>query len=298
MNWDDLRFFLAVKRAGSLAAAARQLKVDHSTVSRRISSLEDSLGAKLFERTPEGLTPTPAGRAITSASEHAERAICALQDTVDRTERSVEGSVRIATSPVFAEYFLVPRLAKLYEQYPSVQFEVVSSIPLVSLPRREADLAIRQLPEGRPPGEASVLAQRVGDFGFALYASEQYLAKRPVEMPIISLAHHRLVAVDSDRAAPGAAWLRSLRERPQAILNCSTLHLVASGISGGLGVGVIPCLLGDQLAGLRRLTDPVESFAIWLVVNPDAKDNPRIRAIRDAMLELIRNERPLLSGTG
>jgi DNA-binding transcriptional LysR family regulator len=141
------------------------------------------------------------------------------------------------------------------------------------------------------------MAQKVADFGFALYGAESYLKRAPaLEEPLTSLAGHRMVSVEADRAAPGGIWVSQLDGAPDNFLSCSTLHLVASGVSGGLGLGIIPCIVGDSLPGVRRLTPPVDRFVVWIVANPEAKDNPRIRAVRDAVAQLIADESHLLAG--
>ena len=141
-DWDDLRFFLAVARSGRLTAAARRLGADHATVSRRITSLEESLKAKLFERRPQGYTLTAHGERLLAKAESMETEALAIQSDIGGADMALSGTVRIGAPDGFGTYFLAPRLASLSKAYPGLELQLIAMPRLLSLSKREADVAI------------------------------------------------------------------------------------------------------------------------------------------------------------
>ncbi len=160
MNRDDVRYFLAIRGARSIKGAARALKVDHTTVSRRLAALEIALGVSLFERTPDGLVETHVGRSIAPIAERLEVVAAEVVEAAHAASDSMAGPVRIATTPVMADHFFVPALPGLRHRFPQVELELYSGVASVDLPRREADIAIRVHPPGKSPGEDSLLSRK------------------------------------------------------------------------------------------------------------------------------------------
>ena len=177
-SWDDVRFFLAIHRAGSLSAAAGPLAVTQPTCGRRLAALEASLGLRLFDRTPEGLRLTAEGATLLDAATTMEQSAhdLALRATV--SDRELEGVVRIATNEFFACSFLVGALPQVRDKYPGVRVELVLSNTETDLLRREADIAIRFRPEGYRPTPELLVAQKLGDEPFCLYGADPYLRRR------------------------------------------------------------------------------------------------------------------------
>ena len=172
-EWDDVRFFLAASREGSLSGAARALNVDHVTVGRRIAALEERLGAKLLTRTPEGLIATPAGQAILRQCEAMETSAFDIERLAAGHDSQYGGRIRLTTTEVLATHVIVPELAALRDRYPQLQVEILTGVRLLDIARREAEIAVRPV----KPTAQSLVCRKLGEFGFGLYASRDYLKR-------------------------------------------------------------------------------------------------------------------------
>lgn len=295
MNSDDLKIFLAVRHAGSIKGGARMLKLEHSTVSRRLASLEEELGTRLFERTPEGLLPTEAANTIIPLAERIDLLFAELKDAANATSEAPSGPIRIAVSPVVADHFLIPRFADLQERFPGVRFDITADISRVNVTRREADIAIRQHPSGKSPAEPSALAVKVGQMGFAAFASPAYLARngRPGR-PVCSLAGHRLISTGT--WAPGDAWSAQLDEPASLALSVYPFSVAKAAALAGLGIAVLPCLGSDADPGLERVSEVISTMDMWVVTNPDVRNNPVVRAVKEHLIATLRAASAALSG--
>ncbi len=294
MNRDDIQYFLAVRAAGSIKGAARALKVDHTTVSRRLAALEIALGASLFERTPDGLLETDVGRSIAPVAERLEVAAAEIVDAAHAASDLPAGPVRIATTPLMADYFLVPELRGLMQRFPQVQFEVFSGVTSVDMPRREADIAIRVHPPGKAPGEPSLLIRKAAEFGYALYATQSYIDShgRP-EQPIRSLAGHHVVGSAHPEHIAWNAQLDQPAEVPLTVFPFSS-NMVA--VAAGLGLGFCACVAGDAHPALIRVSEVINLWDVWVVTNPDARNNTRVRSVKEALMQLLAAAGDRLSG--
>src|SRR5918997_1759090 len=173
-DWDDLRFFLAVARAGRLTAAARQLEADHTTVSRRISALEGALRAKLFERRPQGYSLTEQGERLLGLAEGMETQALAVASQVGGADLALSGTVRIGAPDGIGTYFLAPELGALAERHPDLTLQLVALPRTFSLSKREADIAITL----EQPTEGRLVSRKLTDYRLRLYASKKYPARR------------------------------------------------------------------------------------------------------------------------
>jgi len=297
LDWNDLRYFLAVSREGTLAGAARALKVDATTVGRRLAVLEETLGARLFERTPGRLVPTAAARGIQGAAEEMEGAMLAVERRAGGEDARLEGVVRVTTTEAFAVNTLLPRFAPFRERHPGIEVRFLTDYGALDLRRREADVAVRLT----RPSEASLVARKVGDIAISLYASEGYVARRGLADPATGFAGHDVIGYTGAAAKwPEARWLESVGASARVGVRCNSLLSVMAATVGGLGLGLMPCLQGDLTPGLRRVLPPVVALRrdIWLVVHADLQQNARVRAVLDFLAELIQRERASLSGGG
>lgn len=295
LNAEDLRFFLAVWQARSIKGAARLLRVDHSTVSRRLASLEEALGARLFERTPEGLVETDVATAIAPLAERIEALTSELEDAASSAAGLPSGPVRIAVSPVVADHFLIPRLPALMERFPDVVFDIHADVSRRSMSKREADIAIRQYGKGTPPAEPTALAIKVGELAAAVYASPEYLARFGTpERPIRSLRGHRMIWTGP---SPGDNWNASLDEPAEDVISIFPFASAAVAAVTGLGIAVLPCLGSDSNPRLVRLTDVIVTFDMWVVTNAEVRNNPRIQVVKDALVEMLRAAGDELAGS-
>jgi len=292
-DWNDLRYFLAVSRAGSLAGAARSLGVRHTTVGRRIEALEAALAASLFTRTPDGFALTEAGAGIVPLAEDAERAAEAVERRVAGGDERVEGVVRVTTSEAIAG-FLVRRLSELQARYPELTVGVLSTNASLDLSRGEADIALRMV----PTDAAELISKRLCDAGWSLYAAESYVERMGVPGDPANLSGHSVVGFDETMAGtPGAVWLDAHGEGAHVVMRCNSLIAALNATIVGMGVSVVPCFLADAEPTLTRLTQAVlGKREIWVVFHPDVAKIKRVRTVIDFITEIVGRDAPSFRG--
>jgi DNA-binding transcriptional LysR family regulator len=292
-DWNDYRYFLAIQRTGTLAGAARELKVDHTTVGRRLTALERALGAKLFTRSPEGFRLTDAGARIVPAAERIEREAQALEHELAGTDQRPAGTVRLTCSEAFAG-FLLPRLGELRVRYPDIDVQLLTTNAVVDLVRGEADLAIRIA----PTTQDQLVMRKLADGGWTLFASAEYVTKRGAPASAENLAGHDVVAFAEHMSnVPGALWLTAHGAGANVVLRCNSISSVRFAVLAGLGLSVLPCFLCDSEPQLKRLTPRVlGGREISLVLHPDLQRVARVRAVADFLVELFKREETRLAG--
>jgi DNA-binding transcriptional LysR family regulator len=296
MNWDDVRFFVAACRAGTLSGAARELAVDQSTVSRRLSALERSLGVKLFDRTPDGLLPTVEGARLRAAGDGVEQAVLEFERHASGEDARLEGSVRLATSDPIASRFLLPRLGLIRERHPGIHLELVIARALADLSRREADLALRVVFSGSQPAEPSLVARKIADVAFAVYGSRDYLDRHGLPASDDDLRRYEFLSYAAGFRQPGAEWLAAHVGEPRVAMRCETMISMHAALTAGHGLGVLFCFAAEGDPSLLRVTAPIEHAGLWLVVHPDLKDKPRVRAVMDVLTEMVKDSAALFGG--
>jgi DNA-binding transcriptional LysR family regulator len=295
LDWNDLRFFLEIHRGGSLAKAARKLQVDQSTVSRRLAALERSLDARLFDRTPKGYVLTPAGRGMLETVGAMDEAALSLERQLVGADTRLEGRVRVTTSEALAAEVLLPACGSFHARHPGIDLEVITHNQPLSLAQREADLAIRLM---KPEGE-SLVARKVGEIVIGLYGSEAYLARHGVPDARRGYAGHVFIGyLGESSASLEARWLARNVPDARLALRCHSVLVSRSAAEAGFGLVLLPCILGDDTPGLRRLAIPEDlpGRPIWLLVHPDLRATPRVRAVMDYFAEQLELLRPRLLG--
>jgi len=283
-DWQDIRVFLALGRYGSLSAAARALSTNHSTISRRLHSLEATLGEKLVERRPEGYVLTAAGVHALAAADAMESAVHTLgRGPADGAAR---GLVRVNAPPALTQGFLVARLARLPLRHPGIDIDLAADLRSVSLERHVTDIAIRL---GRPQ-DGDVLARPLGRMGYGFYGV-------PALCDRIGNGEQAVfVGFDEANAyLPEAAWLA--RHYPRARIAFRANNQVAQATAAGAGVGIalLPHYIGRTAPGLRpcALAPVPPAREIWLLTRgQDRKDLP-IRTVVDYLSEAFDAERAL-----
>ena len=275
LDWDDLRPILAVARGGTLAAAAKGLRIDATTVGRRIQAAETALGVRLFDRIDGRYTPTAAGELAIRHGEAIEREVLALEGQVAGQDQSLEGSVRMTSVAMLVNHLLAPCLPALLAEHPKLRLELTGSNANLSLTRREADLALRL---GRP-SDGSDRLRKVGVLDYGVYAARA-LGEAAGSLPWLSydeqLSH-----------VPEAVWLRKQLAAGEAPIVCANQaealrHLAVRG----LGRAVLPRLLGEGQEDLRCVSgpEPVVRRDIWLVIHPELRKTARVSAVVDWIL--------------
>jgi DNA-binding transcriptional LysR family regulator len=285
MNWDDLRIFVALSRAGSLSGAARALRTEHSTVARRIAGLESDLGLRLFERTARGYRLTAEGERIADQAYRLEEEALGIERVAAAGASELEGTVRISAPPVFAARFLTPRLARLRSAQPGILIELTGERLMANLTRRDADIAVRL---SRPQG-ASAVARRIGRLDYGLYGAVGYAAGRPDP--------DWLGYDEAMDHAPQQKWLLGLAAGRPLAIRTNDLACLHEAAAAGLGLAALPRFLGDPDPRLERIEADASAAAreLWLVVHPDLRRSPRVRVVMDWLAEVVEADRPLLA---
>jgi DNA-binding transcriptional LysR family regulator len=269
LHWNDLRYVLWLSRTGRLAAAARKLGVNETTVARRLARIEALLGVRLFEREAGLLRPTDSGQIVVSRAEHIELDVDAVKEGVTGGDNIAAGKVRITAVPLVMNYILIPALQTLLQLHPRLQVELAADPHNLRVTNREADIALRM---ARPDDEYRAVARRIGRVGYAVYGVSK--TRRPLPWITYDATWSHL---------PQERWMaRAMAAEPKAgssvVVNDSDLALNA--VRAGLGRSLLPCRIGDTVPGLSRLSGakPVLSRDMWLIVHPDLKHLARVRA--------------------
>lgn len=271
-NWDDLRVFLAVARAGSLSGAARSLGVNHSTVFRRIAGLEETLGVRLFERLPTGYALTPAGEETLGIVECIEADVATLDRTVTGQDLRLSGTVRITATDMLAFWLLPDHLRQFRSDYPGIELEIVVGNEALNLSRRETDIALRI---GNTPPE-TLVGRRVGRLEFAIYGAPGYCAAYTGT----DLTQHDWIGFDSAHA-PLIRQFEKLLPGMRPAVRSNSVACAVRLAKAGLGLAVLPCAIADQKPDLIRVAELPDAFGLdlWLLTHEDLRHTARIRAV-------------------
>jgi DNA-binding transcriptional LysR family regulator len=292
-EWDDARYFLAVHRSGSLSAAARQLGVNQSTVGRRLATLEEHLGAKVFVRTRDGYRIAPAGERLLPHAERMEDEAIAVEREVTGQETTLTGTVRITASDLFASRIITALLVELHARYPDIEIDLDTSSRVRSLTRREADIAVRV----GGIAERGVAARKVGVFASAAYASKAYVEAhgRPRGD---DWSGHDFVGFAQDYNFAESRWLEARASKGRVVFRAYATLAQLNATLAGIGIGMLPCYVGDAEADLVRLVPPSQfvRHTIYLIVHEDLRQAARIRACADFLAEGLRRHDKRLRG--
>ncbi|HEX8699459.1 MAG TPA: LysR family transcriptional regulator [Myxococcaceae bacterium] len=294
MDWNDLRYLLALRDQGSLSAAARHLRVNQATVGRRLAALQRDVGVPLVERSSLGMRLTPAGEQAVLAARRIEDTTATLERQLAGAEPRVAGAVRVTAPDTLASQLLAPHLPGLRERYPELRLELLASARAVNLSRQEADVAVRLF----RPAEPTLAVRRLGALSFALYASPQYVRERG-RPRLDSLREHVLLGDDASVAGtPEKEWLEEVGQGASFALRSNSRYAQLAAARAGAGVALLPCYLADSGQGLVRLCEPeaVPTREAWLVVHQDLQRVPRVRAVLDFVAEVFTQEKHRLRG--
>jgi molybdate transport repressor ModE-like protein len=282
LDWEDIRVFVALARYGSLSAAARTLSVTHATISRRIQSLEQTLGKKLVERRPDGYVLTPAGTQVLAAASDMEAAAAKLSR--GGTDDSPSGLVRINAPPSLTQSVLVAPLAALAARHPSLDIDVASDFKIVSLDRRESDIALRF---GRP-NDGDVIAKFLATIGFGFYATAQWLER------LQAGTAPTFVGFDEANASlPEAVWLARHYSRARMAFRGNSQLAQATAARAGAGVALLPHFVGRQDSTLTpcALEHVPPSRELWLLTRREGRKDLPTRTVADFLVQLFSDER-------
>jgi len=289
LDWEALRYFASAAQSKSLSGAARALGVEHTTVGRRLASLEQALGAALVERGPTGLSLTRLGRRVLRSAREMERIAVSIAElaVAQRT------NVRLVVPTGFTA-LLTPHLQELNRTEPNLSLEIVSSARRVDLLKGEADLAIRV----GPIGDEGLVARKLADVGSALYGSRAYLSRRP-EVDPDDLSGHSVIGFHRSLAdMPAAHWLAERCAGAKIVLRSREAVDLLTAVKSGGGLAVLPCFLGDGEPTLVRLTPvPIATRRLSLVYRRDGRLSRELRAVASLIVESLREHTKRLSGS-
>jgi DNA-binding transcriptional LysR family regulator len=288
LNWDALRYFRALATLGTLSAAARLLKVRHTTVARRIDALEATLGSRLFLRNPRGYTPTRVGLALLESVAAMHARVDEVARLADGQDVELSGTVRIATADALAKHVVLPALAPLAHEHPELAFEVVSDTRQHDLSRREADVALRI----GASLDTRLVGRKLALLGFGLYAARA----RPKKL---LLERAQYVTFDEGVGKlPHETWLAEHAARGRIVLRSNRQETLTEAVRQRFGLGLLPCLVADGDPKLVRWLGPNEVFAreLWLLVHPDLQHSRRVRTVMDALASWVERHAARVEG--
>ena len=294
MNWDDIRIFLAISREGSLSAAARTLRVTQPTVGRRLKALEEQLGARLFERLPDGLAPSPAGTELLPLAEAMEASALAVDRRTPSLAETAKGTVRISVWESFA-WLLTDYMPELRAKLPDIDIEIAVNHIHSNLMRREADLIIQEC----LPNTPSLVVRRLGSYSFAVYGARGYVDENPAALGDARYQECEWVGFDEEHAYfHNHSWLLDQLDGALPGVRTNDGHVISHVVQQGAGLGVLPCFIGDTKPGFVRLTPPIEELTrgLHLVVHRDIRKSPAVRAVIDLLAELFKRDADRLLG--
>lgn len=293
MDWSDLRIFLALARRRSVRAAGQLLAVSHSTIARRIDIFEGRLGVRLFDRQTTGYTLTSAGEELLKTAERVEEDINGAERRLVGQDGRLRGEIKVTMPDALATHLLMPDLATFATTYPEIELEVIFSHDALDLEHREADVAIRFVPPGRSPAD-NLLGRRLSSVAQTVYATPEYLRRHdlradPPTACWIGWADH----------APFPQWVRdSSFPNIPARGRLYNVAIQLEATKQGMGLGMLPCFLGDCEASLMRVpgAEPGPLFELWVLSHEDLRATARMRAFRDFIAAAMVRRKDLLEG--
>jgi len=287
MNWDDLRLFLAVAREGSISGAARNLGVQHSTVSRRMRALEAKLGVRLIERKKSGYELTAAGENLKLAACNMEHEILEMDSSLGGRDARLRGELRVSAINNMASSILMPMFASFSQRYSDIDLHLIVSNKYTSLVEREADIAIRLT---NTPTD-TLIGNRLVTVASTIYASRDYLAQlraeggKPKWLGVTCCGFHQ-------------AWTKSACGGQRHNFFVDDTLLTVAALKQNLGMAYLPCFMGDSESELERfcVPDPQLNLGLWLLFHADLKRTARVLAFRDHMATEIKVQTDLFAG--
>jgi molybdate transport repressor ModE-like protein len=291
LEWDDLRYVLAVASQGSLAGAARSLGVNHTTVLRRVGTFEKQLGLRLFERLPGGYVLTAGGEELIAAAGHIDETVTALERRLAGQDLRLTGTVRVTTTDTLMGSILPEILAEFRKSHPGIQVEIAVSNLMFNLTKRDADVAIRP---AKAPSQ-TLVGRRVAKVAFAIYGSPGYLEKHKTS----ELNKHHWVGPDDSLADTAVArWMGAQLPDSEITLRADSLLALRQAAQAGLGLAALPCYLGDTVPDLVCVHRPIAEMetALWILTHEDLRHTGRIRAFTEFAAKAFGHRRALLEG--
>ncbi|MFK8002518.1 MAG: LysR family transcriptional regulator [Polyangiales bacterium] len=291
MNWEDLKYVLAMARHENATAAGKALRVNATTVTRRIHALEASLEVTLFDRSSSGMLPTEAGTSAVAAAERMEQEVLQLDATVHGLDDAVQGALRVASLDMVFDLWQAD-FAEFRKRHPRMRLALTASARSADLLRREADVALRLTV--MPPEQ--LVGRRLTEVFYAVYASTDLIQEMKSEAAP-EYAAYPWIGWDEPYSEPTDRVIDRVAKGAQVVLRINTMHRLRQSMERGEGVSVLPCFMGDSSAKLQRLGSYFEGGTyLWALTHEQLRRTGRIRAFMDFVAELIERDEDLIHG--
>jgi len=288
LDWNDVQYFLEVVRGGSVSQAAQRLGVNQTTVSRRITTLENHLGKNLFDRSGHSWVITPVGEKIIQAAETMADEIHSIERHVMADSQELSGRLCVTVADVCTQYLVMPAVTAFSQRYPNVDLEIIATRNTLDLGAREADVALRSTDE--PP--ANLIGKRVAQLAYAIYGSHdlaQRMAAEPDKLPCITWIG------DGHTRPP---WIEKSFPKTPSVYRSNELGVMLQMVKCGLGVAQLPCVLGDLDPQLQRIparyVEP--GWGLWVLSHVDLRTTARVRLFKDILVEELEMRKDLIEG--
>jgi DNA-binding transcriptional LysR family regulator len=294
LDWNDLRYFLAVAEGGSTLAAGRALRVSQTTVARRIAALEQALGIHLFDKRQAGYTLTAQGEALLPHAQEVAAFANRFSEAAASYSRDVRGTVRITSEEIYTQGIIAPMLREFHERYPEIMIELDTGQDVRDLGAGEADVALRSSAQDQPLG---LVGRQICVDDWTLYCSRDYASRHGVPNTVEELRQHNFVG-----GGGGNLWrhyqiyLRSMGLEDQVVMHHATSTGLLSAVRSGLGIAVLPCIVADADPELIACLPPRGGHGriLWLLTHERIRHAPRVRTVTDFLYEgLTRHLRSL-----
>jgi DNA-binding transcriptional LysR family regulator len=288
LDWNDLRYFIAVAREGSTLAAGRALRVSQTTVARRIAALEQALGFPLFDKRQAGYALTPAGEQLLQKAVKVEESASAFSDAAAAHSRDLSGTVKITTEEIYAVTLLAPLLPELRQLHPEIVIDLDTSQAIRDLGAGEADISLRSTSETSQP--AGVVGRKLCVDDWTLYCSKDYAARHGAPKSLDEIKGHPIIGGGGGNLwVHYQAWLQALGLEDEVAMRHATSGGLLAGVRSGFGIAVLPCVVADSDPELHRCIAPRTKHGrvLWLFTHDRVRHTPRVRAVIDFLYERL-----------
>lgn len=291
MNWDDIRIFLSIARTGQILAAARRLSLNHATVARRLTALEESVGTRLFDRSTSGCVLTDAGGRFFERAERIEAETLAAEADLGGDTPEISGTVRIGAPDGFGVAYLAPRLGKLTEKHPGLTVQLVPVPRSFSLSRREADIAVTI----DRPDTGRLVAGKLVDYALGLYASKDYISARGAPETASDLSAHDLVGFVEDLLyTPSLNYGAEFSKDWRARFEIASALGQTEAVRGGAGIGILHDFIARNDPDLVSLLPDMKlRRSYWMVTHESSRPLRHVAAVQDFLRDQVAHDRAI-----
>lgn len=285
-DWDHIRVFLAVARLKRVAAAARRLGVQHTTISRQLAALESDVGAALFYRTIGGYVLTREGESILAAAEVMEQAAITIGARIGESTATLAGTVRVWLPPEFASDWLAPHLPKFRTQYPDLELTIVVGTRMLDLSRVETELAV----QGLRPHQTGLVATRIGKVAMRLYATRTFIDTANVRADDAhSMRGQPLLIYTSQlQLLQKAAWFQPIMAACNVVIQSNSTHALLAAARANTGIAVLPQFVARNYDDLVSISETVSDNDMWLVTHPEFRKDRKVRVVSDFLKHIAK----------